>query len=331
MDQLTVIPLASIDSLTLTEAQERLQAAEEQRQRLEREMTALRRQIDTLRILDQRTQAGDQAPAAAPQSFDDLLGDASYQDDYRFEPGALDEERRSASSMRRDAFSRANGDVFRAKYAIDAQQRILQSGPEQIKALEGRIGDIQGSIVRRLWDTLVTGKREEYATQINSLEKQIADAPKRLADAQVALAAAQEKAVGTQDDLPYDVALHTLKADELLPRTQQSALVSFDPGRKIDTVTIRLPSGPDDTDYTRVARFDFSDTDDRDALMRLFGVDVKLRGSVFDTIGETVEYNFDFEDELVPMALEVVTVGGEKRLRLPQVVWERFGSAAVVE
>lgn len=266
-------------------------------------------------------------PATFPQTFEELLkySGGDYEYDPIFEPSVPDEERLHAYRERTGSLKSLRGDLHSHRYDMLQEDKYLTNDPIDIADLRRKIERINGSRYLRFLD-FFTGNRETFEAEIRERNPRLSNAPRRKEEAAAALAQTQEKLESLQlkPNAPYDPSLHAVPAKKFLPRTGQSVLFVYEnPG----AVTLHLPSFPDERDLTQTVRFDFSESDTND-FADLVGTNLDVYND-----GRNTQRYFDHTSDpieaLVPFPLEVVEVDGKERLRLPKVVWEKFGSSIV--
>jgi chromosome segregation ATPase len=313
---------------SLADMRERLRLLEAEQASIDARRATINGEMNTLRfvlsdLLAQEQKAAAAEAALSPVTIDDLLGDPSYADDESFRPSEEDESRRDAYLDRMKARSRRRSSVGTARSTVQTFEDILARSPAQAAQLEAAIAQIDGNLA---WKglNLFTGTREKLQRQLADLRQNIANAETQLPVSRENLAAAQQSLASFPEDVAYDTALHTVKSVSVLPRSKQSVLMSYDERNR--ELRLQLPASPEDNDFSVALTLSFENDSDLHEFKDLVGAQIRVNG-IFDTVGEHVEREYDFEDELVPLALEVVkTADGAERFRLPQAVYERFGN-----
>lgn len=321
----TVFPAsAETGADSLAALQERLRALEAQRRGLDAAINGVRDQVDAV-MRGIQEQAKDER-RADPRTLEDFQLDASYEEDRSYEAPVRDQERLAVTAGRLANEGRAVSLARRLRGDVDVQQAVLRDGPARLAAMRAEITRIDGSLLARMGSAF-TGKRRTLLEDAAALEKSVAQAPALLETARAALAAAETRAAGNAN-ARYDSSLSEAPRLAVLPRASQAVgiTVSFN-GNSGGQVTLLLPATPESDEYGVTFELDLEYGDMQDFLDYI-GRDVAIN-DVFNTVGDNADIRYGFENALVPMALEVVDAGGERKVRLPQAFWEKFGPSAV--
>lgn len=329
MAPLTITSSATAEILAGPALPESIPELRQQRERLSFAIDKLRVRLTAVaqaeeRVLELDRQTRTVERAANPEDLRDLLAPFLYEDDGSFEPTPVDEERRLNYQTREAALSQSENDARRYQSQIQGVTSLLDNGPKRVEQMEQKIGDINGGRWARL-KNYFTQERETLITEIDALRRQILASPTQLVNAESGLVKAKLTLAQTKPTAAYDVSIHDVKEATLLSRHEQAVLVTFQGGKK-SSVTLRLPTSPDDQDFTQSITFVFDSSDDQREFGELLGEDIRLYGAMGDTVRDNLEYDWDFENELIPFPLEVADFKGQKKIRIPQAAFERFQS-----
>lgn len=322
---------SSADTLTtVPEFTSTIPALQRRRQRLERALNTLRVRLSVVLEEEQDAIRTDKKMrtverAAQPEDLEDLTADFLYADDHSFEPTETDTDRNQAMLSREYQRMQTLAVVRQQMKTLESLTQLMSSGPERIQIMQARVDAIRASVLLRA-QNLYTGELERTLHEIEETQAKIAAEPEQRLEATQQLTLAQEQLSTLPATVEYDRTLHDIQAGTILSRTNQAILVSFEPsyGRAdMSTVVLQLPSAPGAADFTQTLTLSL-DRYDLDAFGQLLGSDIPIRSNYEKTIGESFQYSTEFINELVPFPLEVVEVDGQERIRIPQVVWDRF-------
>lgn len=309
----------NIDQLPVHELQKRIEAAEATSREISTQIEFLHTRIKVLSVLEQQNAIQPEGTA----SIKDLLADDSYENQLSYTSSELDCSRRDSYNERQNDARVKRGNVYNAESEFRRLTSLETTGPARIGTLRTQIDQINGSMLLRITNKLFTGAREKLVSELEALQAKLAAIPGNIQNARENILFAQLELNLIRADMPYEESLHEVPSVSLSPRTEQSLLMSMERNGSRDSITLKLPLSPDDTDFSRSITFDFSDTLAFDEFIELVGKDVPIEEGM-GYLGENVNYNYDFTNELVPFALEVVEINGKQMYRLPHAIWQRF-------
>jgi hypothetical protein len=269
-----------------------------------------------------------------PHTIEDLLLDPSYENDRTFEPSQADELRLASYKQRQGDMwkTRENAVPTSLQTDIAIMTGMLEDHPNTITEAETRIEEIEEENGRGLRMRIAnwwSGEKKSLEKRLAILRHQLSAAETKLPKSIARLENAEEmrrQYETIEKNKAYDPSLQDQTESLFLQRSNQAVLVSYDPENRDGIFTLHLPRTPEDKDFTVTASFRLESNDDEEEFAELLGIDVGVYTSVFPTVGKSVDYQYDFQEELIPFGLEIVEVNNELRFRLPQAVWNRFGS-----
>ena len=197
--------------------------------------------------------------------------------------------------------------------------------------LKRRNATIEGNFIYRLVDK-VSGTRQKNEKRLAEIKKALESIPALLEEQRTAHKSAEDAIAEIVDSTPYDRTLHEREAIE---KIEMNLPVSFttESGYMDNYIfEIDLPASPDDEGFHQTITFDFGSRADlaMDFVEKVLNGDEEIENITgTDSVFQSIEGPWDFENEAISTQLEVVEdEEGNKRVRFEQDAWKEFGEFA---